>query len=84
MTYASPLYVKVWLFIKQTGEMKEQDLFMGDIPLMTSQGTFIVNGAERVVVSQLVRSPGVYFTRKRSWEATPLGSLGCPISNHKS
>ncbi|MEE9247874.1 MAG: DNA-directed RNA polymerase subunit beta [Dehalococcoidia bacterium] len=63
-TYASPLYAKVHLLIKQTGEVKEQDLFMGDIPLMTSQGTFIINGAERVVVSQLVRSPGVYFTRE--------------------
>ena len=61
-TYAAPLYVKVQLVIKQTGEVKEQELFMGDIPLMTSQGTFIINGAERVVVSQLVRSPGVYFT----------------------
>ena len=64
MTFASPLYVKVRLIIKQTGEIKEQDLFMGDIPLMTAQGTFIINGAERVVVSQLVRSPGVYFTRE--------------------
>ena len=61
-TYSAPLYVKVQLVIKQTGEVKEQELFMGDIPLMTSQGTFIINGAERVVVSQLVRSPGVYFT----------------------
>ena len=64
VTYASPLYVKVHLVVKQTGEIKEQDLFMGDIPLMTSQGTFIINGAERVVVSQLVRSPGAYFTRE--------------------
>ncbi|MEE9198995.1 MAG: DNA-directed RNA polymerase subunit beta, partial [Dehalococcoidia bacterium] len=64
VTYASPLYVKVRLVIKQTGEIKEQDLFMGDLPLMTSQGTFIINGAERVVVSQLVRSPGAYFTRE--------------------
>ncbi|MCH9036176.1 MAG: DNA-directed RNA polymerase subunit beta, partial [Chloroflexi bacterium] len=63
-TYASPLYAKVSLVVKQTGEVKKQDLFMGDIPLMTSQGTFIINGAERVVVSQLVRSPGVYFTRE--------------------
>ena len=61
-TYSAPLYVKVQLVIKQTGEVKEHELFMGDIPLMTSQGTFIINGAERVVVSQLVRSPGVYFT----------------------
>ena len=61
-TYAVPLRVKVRLVIKETGEIKEQDIFMGDFPLMTAKGTFIVNGAERVVVSQLVRSPGVYFT----------------------
>ncbi|MBI2906385.1 MAG: DNA-directed RNA polymerase subunit beta [Chloroflexi bacterium] len=62
MTYAAPLRVKVQLLIKETGELKEQDIFMGDFPLMTSKGTFVINGAERVVVSQLVRSPGVYFT----------------------
>ncbi len=62
MTYAAPLRVKARLHIKQTGEIKEQDIFMGDFPLMTENGTFIINGAERVVVSQLVRSPGVYFT----------------------
>ncbi len=62
VTYAVPLKVKVQLVIKDTGEIKEQDIFMGDFPLMTPKGTFIVNGAERVVVSQLVRSPGVYFT----------------------
>ncbi|MBI4216427.1 MAG: DNA-directed RNA polymerase subunit beta [Chloroflexi bacterium] len=61
-TYAAPLKVKVQLVRKDTGEIKEQDIFMGDFPLMTPQGTFIINGAERVVVSQLVRSPGVYFT----------------------
>ena len=61
-TYAVPLKVKVRLMVKETGEIKEQDVFMGDFPLMTAKGTFIVNGAERVVVSQLVRSPGVYFT----------------------
>ncbi|OGO04260.1 MAG: DNA-directed RNA polymerase subunit beta [Chloroflexi bacterium RBG_13_54_9] len=62
MTYSAPLIVKAQLINKETGEVKEQDLFMGDFPLMTPNGTFIVNGAERVVVSQLVRSPGVYFT----------------------
>ena len=62
VTYSAPLYVKVQLIIKETGEIKEQDIFMGDFPLMTSKGTFIINGAERVVVSQLIRSPGVYFT----------------------
>ncbi|OGN98820.1 MAG: DNA-directed RNA polymerase subunit beta [Chloroflexi bacterium RBG_13_51_18] len=63
-TYSAPLYVKVRLLVKDTGEIKEQDLFFGDIPLMTSKGTFITSGAERVVVSQLLRSPGVYFTRE--------------------
>ncbi len=61
-TYAAPLRVRVELLVKETGEVKEQELFMGDLPLMTEHGTFIINGAERVVVSQLVRSPGVYFT----------------------
>jgi DNA-directed RNA polymerase subunit beta len=64
-TYAAPLRVKVELIVKETGEVKEQELFMGDFPLMTPTGTFIINGAERVVVSQLVRSPGVYFTREK-------------------
>jgi len=62
ITFEAPLYITTRLLIKETGEVKEQRLFMGNIPLMTSQGTFIINGAERVVVSQLVRSPGVYFT----------------------
>ncbi|HEX9014679.1 MAG TPA: DNA-directed RNA polymerase subunit beta, partial [Chloroflexota bacterium] len=62
MTFAAPLRVRARLLIKQTGEVVEQEIFMGDFPLMTENGTFIINGAERVVVSQLVRSPGVYFT----------------------
>ncbi|MCL0087700.1 DNA-directed RNA polymerase subunit beta, partial [Dehalococcoidia bacterium] len=62
LTYAAPLKVKTRLIIKETGEIKEQDLFMGDFPVMTPRGTFIINGAERVVVNQLIRSPGVYFT----------------------
>ncbi len=62
MTYAAPIKVKTRLIVKETGEIKEQDLFMGDFPIMTSRGTFIINGAERVVVNQLIRSPGVYFT----------------------
>ena len=62
VTYSVPLHVRVQLVIKATGEIKEQDIFMGDFPLMTMKGTFIINGAERVVVSQLIRSPGVYFT----------------------
>ncbi|MFC1931731.1 DNA-directed RNA polymerase subunit beta [Chloroflexota bacterium] len=62
LTYSAPLYTRVQLLIKETGEIKEQDMFLGDIPLMTAKGTFITSGAERVVVSQLLRSPGVYFT----------------------
>ena len=61
-TYAAPLTVKARLISKETGEIIEKDVFMGDFPLMTRQGTFVINGAERVVVSQLVRSPGVYMT----------------------
>src|SRR6266704_187746 len=61
-TYSAPLTVKARLTNKETGEIIEKDIFMGDFPLMTKEGTFIINGAERVVVSQLVRSPGVYFT----------------------
>ncbi len=60
-TYAAPLKVKVRLINKETGEIKEQEIFMGDFPLMTPAGTFIINGAERVIVSQLVRSPGIYY-----------------------
>ena len=61
-SYAAPLNVNVRLLYKETGEMKESKVFMGDLPLMTDTGTFIVNGAERVIVSQLVRSPGVYYS----------------------
>src|SRR5437868_3362480 len=61
-TYSAPLNVRARLINKETGEIIEKDIFMGDFPLMTKEGTFIINGAERVVVSQLVRSPGVYFT----------------------
>jgi DNA-directed RNA polymerase subunit beta len=61
VTYAAPLKVRVRLINKETGEVKEQEVFMGDFPLMTENGTFIINGAERVIVSQLVRSPGVYY-----------------------
>ncbi|MCM3358547.1 MULTISPECIES: DNA-directed RNA polymerase subunit beta [unclassified Psychrobacillus] len=63
-TYAAPLRVKVRLHNKETDEVKEQDVFMGDFPLMTETGTFVINGAERVIVSQLVRSPSVYFHDK--------------------
>ena len=62
MTYSAPLWVQVKLINKDTGEISEQEVFMGDFPLMTDSATFIINGSERVVVSQLIRSPGVYFT----------------------
>ena len=64
-TYCAPLKVKVRLINKETGEIKEQEVFMGDFPLMTDRGTFVINGAERVIVSQLVRSPGVYYAQER-------------------
>lgn len=64
-TYCAPLKVKVRLINKETGEIKEQEVFMGDFPLMTDRGTFVINGAERVIVSQLVRSPGVYYSEER-------------------
>ena len=62
-TYAAPLKVRVRLRNKETEEIKEQEIFMGDFPLMTKGGTFVINGAERVIVSQIVRSPGVYYAR---------------------
>ncbi len=81
-TYAAPLKVKVRLLNKETGEVKEQEVFMGDFPLMTEQGTFIINGAERVIVSQLVRSPGVYYdmtvdkTGKKLFSSTVIPNRG--------
>ena len=80
--YSAPLKVKVRLINKETGEVKEQEVFMGDLPLMTEKGTFIINGAERVVVSQLVRSPGVYYvedrdkTGKRLYSSTVIPNRG--------
>jgi DNA-directed RNA polymerase subunit beta len=61
VTYSASLSVRCSLVLKETGEIKETDVYMGDIPIMTNNATFVINGAERVVVSQLVRSPGVYF-----------------------
>ena len=81
-TYSAPLRVKVRLIIKETGEVKEQEVFMGDFPLMTDTGTFIINGAERVIVSQLVRSPSVYYADKvdkngrKSYTATVIPNRG--------
>ncbi|MBQ3496985.1 MAG: DNA-directed RNA polymerase subunit beta, partial [Oscillospiraceae bacterium] len=63
-TYAAPLKVRVRLHNKETGEIKEQEIFMGDFPMMTQSGTFVINGAERVVVSQIVRSPGIYYGKE--------------------
>ena len=80
--YSAPLKVKVRLINKETGEVKEQEVFMGDMPLMTDKGTFIINGAERVVVSQLVRSPGVYYvdefdkTGKKLYSSTLIPNRG--------
>ena len=65
VSYQAPLFVEIRFINRETGEIKEQDVFMGDFPLMTPRGTFIINGTERVVVSQLVRSPGVYFSTER-------------------
>ncbi|MBM3166895.1 MAG: DNA-directed RNA polymerase subunit beta [Chloroflexi bacterium] len=62
MTFAAPLYVRAQLLVKETGEIKEQEIFFGDLPLMTAKGTFVISGAERVVVNQLLRSPGIYFS----------------------
>ncbi|WP_349409117.1 DNA-directed RNA polymerase subunit beta [Pseudalkalibacillus sp. SCS-8] len=82
VTYAAPLRVKVRLINKETGEVKEQEVFMGDFPLMTDTGTFIINGAERVIVSQLVRSPSVYYNKKldkngkRGFTATVIPNRG--------
>ncbi len=82
VTYSAPLRVKVRLVNKETGEVKDQDVFMGDFPLMTETGTFVINGAERVIVSQLVRSPSVYFSGKvdkngkRGFTATVIPNRG--------
>ena len=82
VTYAAPLRVRASLLNKETGEVKEQDIFMGDFPLMTESGTFVVNGAERVIVSQLVRSPGVYYgmsydkTGKKLFTSTVIPNRG--------
>ncbi|SFK52319.1 DNA-directed RNA polymerase subunit beta [Halobacillus dabanensis] len=82
VTYNAPLRVKVRLLNNETGEVKEQEVFMGDFPLMTDTGTFVINGAERVIVSQLVRSPSVYFNKKidkngkRGYTATVIPNRG--------
>ncbi|MBI6546918.1 MAG: DNA-directed RNA polymerase subunit beta [Cyanobacteria bacterium NC_groundwater_1444_Ag_S-0.65um_54_12] len=81
-TYSRPLRIPVRLITKETGEIKEQEIFIGELPVMTPQGTFIINGAERVIVSQIVRSPGVYFKRetdpsgKKIYSATIIPNRG--------
>lgn len=81
-TYAAPMYVLARLINRETGEVKDQEIFMGDFPLMTDSGTFIINGAERVIVSQLVRSPGVYYgmehdkTGKKLFTSTIIPNRG--------
>jgi DNA-directed RNA polymerase subunit beta len=72
ITYASPLKVQTRLFNNETGEVKEQEIFLGDMPLMTESGTFIINGAERVIVSQLVRSPSVYYSKEIDKNGKPV------------
>ena len=72
ITYAAPLKVQTRLFNNETGEVKEQEIFLGDMPLMTERGTFIINGAERVVVSQLVRSPSVYYSKEIDKNGKPV------------
>ena len=85
VTYAAPMRVTARLFNKETGEIKEQEIFMGDFPLMTDSGTFVINGAERAIVSQLVRSPGVYFgfdvdkTGKNLYNSTIIPNRGAWI-----
>ena len=82
VTYAAPLRVRARLLNTETGEVKESDVYMGDFPLMTDSGTFVINGAERVIVSQLVRSPGVYYglnydtTGKKLFSCTVIPNRG--------
>ena len=72
VTYSAPLKVQARVFINETGEVKEQEVFLGDMPLMTEAGTFIINGVERVIVSQLVRSPSIYFKREIDKNGRPV------------
>jgi DNA-directed RNA polymerase subunit beta len=78
MTFSQPMFVEAEFFNKETGEIKRQEVFMGDFPMMTEKGTFIINGTERVVVSQLVRSPGVYFDHSID-KTTDKDIYGCKI-----
>ena len=77
-TYAAPLRVTARLLNKETGEIKESEVYMGDFPLMTDSGTFVINGAERVIISQLVRSPSVYYGMTH--DKTGKSSTRLPLS----
>jgi DNA-directed RNA polymerase subunit beta len=80
-TYAAPIKVRVRLRNRETEEIKEQEIFMGDFPLMTKSGTFVINGAERVIVSQIVRSPGIYYDRKADKAENDVnGTAGIPTA----
>ncbi len=74
VTYSAPLKVQAQVFLNETGEVKEQEIFLGDMPMMTESGTFIINGVERVIVSQLVRSPSIYFKREIDKNGRPVVS----------
>ena len=90
VNYAAPLKVNVRLTNKQTGEVKQTDIFMGEFPLMTDNGTFVINGAERVIVSQIIRSPGMYYaseidkTGKRTYSAQIIPYRGAWLEDRKS
>ena len=82
-TYAAPLKVKVRLHNKETDEIKQHEIFMGDLPLMTATGTFIINGAERVIVSQLVRSPGIYYGIAHDKQSAKQRKCCCKMTRSK-
>ena len=78
-TYAAPIKVRVRLRNKETEEIKEQEIFMGDFPIMTQGGTFVINGAERVIVSQIVRSPGMYYAARRRTRQAVAGPYATTV-----
>jgi len=87
ITYAIPLKARVNLVFQQTGEIRQKDIYLGDIPIMTERGTFIINGAERVVVSQIHRSPGVIFSHEKgvfSSRIFPTGAVGLSLKSIKN
>ena len=74
VTYSAPLKVQARVFLNETGEVKEQEVFLGDVPMMTEAGTFIINGVERLIQSQLVRSPSIYFSKEIDKNGRPVVS----------